>query len=99
MKPGDIVQLKQPFQPELDCQQKFSFGVIAGRAPNKRAARSDSTESDSLLLHLYDPQTSLIYTDGLGAKAVYLFELNEVEYCCLEELAEPESGSTTNFVE
>jgi hypothetical protein len=95
MKPGDIVQLKQPFKPEPSNQQEYSFGVIAGRALLKGTSRSRAVQTDSLLLHLYDPQKSLIYTDELGAKAVYLFQLHEVEPC---RFGESSGDSYSSFV-
>ncbi|MEL6381425.1 MAG: hypothetical protein AAFQ89_02925 [Cyanobacteria bacterium J06626_18] len=68
---GDLVRLEQPFIPAIAAYQVYHFGIVVGVV-------SECSNTD-VLVHLFDPASSDIYTDESGLKAVYSFQLNEVE--------------------
>ncbi len=71
MKVGDHVRLKQGFIPAIAAFQVYHFGIVVGIV-----AEGSNTD---VLVHLFDPTSSTVYTDESGLKAVYSFQLNEVE--------------------
>lgn len=93
IKPGDVVRLLQPFRPERYGFQEYAFGIVAGvildgvRRSKNYQSLSDSEqtveghqpERDGLVVHLYDPASSTIYTDQFGVKALFSFDFDEVE--------------------
>ncbi|GAB4140480.1 MAG: hypothetical protein Fur0046_16050 [Cyanobacteria bacterium J069] len=74
---GDLVRLKQPFQPESDSDRTYSYGIIAGIVWSEGA--SFPSPPVEIVLHLYDPDTQQIYTDAAGLQAIYAFRPNELE--------------------
>lgn len=90
MKTGDIVRLKQPFKPQPQHPKEYCFGIITDLVtdPVQEGLPQDSHEEPELsnplelseiLVYLYDPDTSTIFTDELGVQAVFAFKLDEVE--------------------
>lgn len=71
MKVGDLVRIKQPFQPASSLQP-YQFAIVVG------VVSEDSKVE--ILVHLFNPESSTVYMDESGAKAVYSFRPNEVEY-------------------
>ncbi|MEM0982102.1 MAG: hypothetical protein AAGH78_17760 [Cyanobacteria bacterium P01_H01_bin.58] len=72
MNVGDLVRLKRPFRPSRLSPEAYKFAVVVGVIPE---------DSESIVLvHLFDPKTVNIYTDESGARAIYSFQFNEVEY-------------------
>lgn len=71
MKLDGFVRLKRPFSPHPTSIQTYCLGIIAGVFPTEA-----STE---ILLYLYDPENSKIYTDEFDSQAIYSFQLDEVE--------------------
>ena len=71
VKVGDLVRLKQPFVPEILSLQVYDFGIVAGIVSEESTAE--------VLLHLFDPKSSNFYRDETGIKAIYSFQLDEVE--------------------
>ena len=92
IKPGDIVRLLQPFRPERYCFRKYAFGVVAGvvrddhrRSKNhqslwnsKQVAQGNQPGWDELIVYLYEPDSSTVYMDEFGVKALFSFDSNEV---------------------
>lgn len=76
MKVGDLVRLKQPFIPAIAAFQVYHFGLVL-------EVVTEGSDTD-VLVHLFDPASCTIYTDESGFKAVYGFQLNEVE--CIDDL-------------
>ncbi|GAB4466078.1 MAG: hypothetical protein OHK0037_21480 [Elainellaceae cyanobacterium] len=74
---GDIVRLKQPFQPEPDSDRTYSYGIIAGIVWSEDA--SPPSPPVEIVLYLYDPDAQRVYTDATGLEAIYAFRPNELE--------------------
>ena len=81
MNQGDLVRLKQPFQPELAQPTAYHFGVIAAFAEAKCNGRANLSAAAYLLLHLCNAEGTATYTDDLGTKALFAFQPHEVEPC------------------
>jgi hypothetical protein len=72
MQVGDIVSLRQPFQPTASSLTCFSFGKVVGVIPGKA--------STDVLIHLCDADGSKLHADELGYQAIYSFRLDEVQH-------------------
>ena len=93
IKPGDIVRLRLPFRPERFGSQEYAFAIVAGVITNNsntsnnsqsvwdshQAAQRHQTQLDELVVYLYEPNSSTIYVDRLGMKALFSFDSDEVE--------------------
>jgi len=79
MNEGDLVRLKQPFQPTPSSPRKFQFGIIAAIVTNGSQAEP-LTQNIQLIVYLYDPQTATTFQDEWGEAAPYCFALNEVDW-------------------
>ncbi|NJP10736.1 MAG: hypothetical protein HC866_15700 [Leptolyngbyaceae cyanobacterium RU_5_1] len=77
MKEGDLVRLKQPFRPEADRLEEYNFGIVAGLI--QAESEADELCATGVILYLYNSQTSEIYRDASGIKALFYFKQNEVE--------------------
>jgi len=77
MKVGDFVRLKNPFRPEPDEGQEYSFGVVVKLMHNDSGS-TDSCGSIALIIHLCDAENFAIYQDELGARVMFYFHQNEV---------------------
>lgn len=74
---GDIVRLKQPFQPEPDSDRTYNYGIIAGIVWSEDA--SLPSPPVEIVLYLYDPDAQQVYTDAANLEALYAFRPNELE--------------------
>lgn len=74
MQVGDWVRLKQPFYP-LPGSSAYEYGIVEGVIGSAGDGRSPA----EILLNLVDPDSHSIYTDRLGARALYSFYPEEVE--------------------
>ncbi|BAU43725.1 hypothetical protein [Leptolyngbya sp. O-77] len=74
---GDLVRLKQPFQPEPDSDRTYSYGIIAGIVWSEDA--SLPSPPVEIVLYLYDLDTRQIYVDSAGLQAIYAFRADELE--------------------
>lgn len=74
---GDLVRLKQPFQPEPDSDRTYNYGIIAGIVWSEDA--SPPSPPVEIVLCLYNPDTQKIYIDSSGLQALYAFRPNELE--------------------
>lgn len=93
IKPGDIVRLLQPFRAERYSFQAYTFGIVAGVVTDNftsskipettgesiSAAQTHQPEFDQLVVYLYEPDSSATYMDHFGARALFSFDLDEVE--------------------
>lgn len=70
MNVGDLVRIKQSFQPTRSLQP-YQFAIIVGIV-------SEDSKVE-ILVHLFNPENSTVYVDEAGCKAVYSFRPNEVE--------------------
>ncbi|WP_448602661.1 hypothetical protein [Thermoleptolyngbya sp.] len=77
MDVGDLVRLKQPFQPEPDSKRQYRYGIIAGIVWSEDA--SPPSPPVEIVLYLYDPDTQQAYTDAAGLQAIYAFRPDELE--------------------
>lgn len=73
---GDLVRLKQPFQPEPNSDRVYSYGIIAGIVWSEDA--SPPSPPVEIVLYLYDPDAQQIYTDSAGLEALYAFRPDEL---------------------
>lgn len=110
MEIGDIVRLKQPFRPEPDCVEEYSYGVVVGLVeidrdnsnrdsidPNNinqdnidrdnigrgSIDRDDNTawrrsSFSEVVVQLYNPETSTVYTDEFGSQPLFYFRVDEL---------------------
>lgn len=91
MEIGDIVRLKQPFRPEPDCLEEYHYGIVIGLVEMERES-SDRNVKDiktseprqrsqfsEVVLQLYQPETSSVYTDELGSQSMFYFRVDELE--------------------
>lgn len=92
IKPGDIVRLLKPFSPERYCFREYTFGIVAGvikdesRISKNYQSLSDSQQIalwhqprlDEFIVYLYEPNSSTIYVDKFGVKALFSFDSDEV---------------------
>lgn len=80
MKIGDIVRLKQPFRPQLNNPKKYYFGIITGLVQDRSEGKEQITglTPNEILVHLYDPDMSTIFTDEMGVEAIFAFHRSEV---------------------
>ncbi|MFQ3617318.1 MAG: hypothetical protein SNJ57_11835 [Cyanobacteriota bacterium] len=74
---GDLVRLKQPFQPDPNRDRTYSYGIIAGIVWSEDA--SSLSPPTEIVLYLYDPDAQQIYTDSAGLQAIYAFRPDELE--------------------
>ncbi len=92
IQPGDIVRLLQPLIPELYGFQEYAFGIVVGVVrdgssksnfhaswDSKQTALGHQPGLDGLVVYLYEPDSSTIYVDPFGAKALFSFDSDEVE--------------------
>ena len=93
IKLGDIVRLRKPFKPERSGSQEYTFAVVVGviadgsrRSKNrqsfldsKQTAQAYQPQLDELVVYLYQLDSSTIYIDKYGVKALYSFSSDEVE--------------------
>lgn len=93
INPGDTVRLLQPFRPQHYCVQQYAFAIVVGvikggstRSKNYQvlwdsipAPLEHQPRMDELVVHLYEPQSSTIYADQFGTKALFSFDGDEVE--------------------
>lgn len=93
IKPGDIVRLIQPFRAERYSFRAYTFGIVAGVVPDDftsskipemieesiSAAQTHQPESKHLVVYLYEPDTSTTHIDQFGVRALFSFDLDEVE--------------------
>ena len=92
---GDIVRLREPFNPEYFGFQKYNFAIVAGlvvdelrKSKNyqpisgfKQIAEGYRAEYGELVVYLYEPDNSTIYMDEFGIKPLFSFSSDEVELC------------------
>lgn len=86
MEIGDIVRLKQPFRPEPACLEEYRYGVVIGlvEIDRDKSNRDDSepgqrSQFSEVILQLYQPETSSVYTDELGIQPMFYFRIDELE--------------------
>ena len=92
IKPGDIVRLLQPFRAERYSFRAYTFGIVAGvvtddftsKPPEATreslpAAQTHQPEFEQLVVYLYEPDSSTTYMDHFGDRALFSFDLDEVE--------------------
>ncbi|MEO0538041.1 MAG: hypothetical protein AAF215_29795 [Cyanobacteria bacterium P01_A01_bin.123] len=75
MKPGDRVQLKHPFQPEVKLLRRYQYAKVIGIIPPGRATNNNPGE---VIVHLYDIDLNTFYTDEAGVSPLYSFTYDEV---------------------
>ncbi|HEY9761285.1 MAG TPA: hypothetical protein V6D07_02105 [Trichocoleus sp.] len=78
MKVGDIIRLKQPFYPAPKLYKAYRYAVIADLLQPASGAEALEQVTE-ILVNLYDPVISEVYTDERGVKALYVFYPDEVE--------------------
>ncbi|MBV9385812.1 MAG: hypothetical protein JOZ78_05220 [Chroococcidiopsidaceae cyanobacterium CP_BM_ER_R8_30] len=92
IKPGNVVRLLQPFKPERFSSREYTFAIVAGivednsKSSSKQQSCSGSQISTQeqpswheLVVYLYEPHSSTVYTDEYSSVALFSFDLNEVE--------------------
>ena len=82
MKADDLVRFKQPFIPRMGTLQVYYFGIVVGVV-----SEGPTTQ---VLVYLYDPESSTLYTDESDLQALYSFQLDEVEYVGDRPLSKPD---------
>ena len=91
IKPGDIVRLLRSFRPHRYCFREYAFAIVAGVVKDEKSKSQNQRSSDSeqiaqkhqsgwngLVLYLYEPDSSTIYVDEFGVKALFSFDSDEV---------------------
>lgn len=91
VKPGDIVRLLQSFRPQRYCFREYAFAIVAGVVRDEKSKSQNQRSSDSeqiapghqsgwngLVVYLYEPDSSTIYVDEFGDKALFSFDSAEV---------------------
>ncbi|MBD2256171.1 hypothetical protein [Pseudanabaena sp. FACHB-2040] len=56
----------------------YRYAVIAGLVPAVGDLETASQPAE-IVVNLYDPTTTEVYTDELGAKALYIFYPDEID--------------------
>ena len=77
MKVGDIIRLKQPFCPDPRIYKAYRYAVVAELI--QPATGLASAFPAEILVNLYDPVISEVYTDERGVKVLYVFYPEEIE--------------------
>lgn len=75
MKTGDRVQLKQPFQPEVQLLRRYQYAEVVGTVAPGTLGNGDPGE---VVVHLYDTDLNAFYTDAAGVKPLYWFRPDEL---------------------
>lgn len=75
MEIGDVVRLKQPFQPDLAGSKTYEFAIIAGFVQDDTPPRS---QPGAVLVYLYEPDRMTVYVDEVGSQSLFYFERNEL---------------------
>ena len=84
MKVDDLVRFKQPFIPRIGTFQAYYFGIVVGVV-----SEGSSTQ---VLVYLYDPKSSTLYTDESDVQPIYSFQLHEIEYVGDRSLSKPDTA-------
>jgi len=92
LKPGDVVRLLQPFQPERNRTQEYTLAIVVGVVEHnfknwqyqvssdfKQTTEVDCSRLNEIVVYLCEPQSLNIYVDAYGAQALFSFNLDEVE--------------------
>lgn len=77
MKVGDIIALKHPFYPPSLPVKAYQYGIVAGLIT--AADGGAAAPPIEIVVSLYDPETTEVYTDSLGCKALYIFYPDEID--------------------
>ncbi len=82
METGDVVRLKKPFKVRSEDSKEYTFGIVAALiwSEGEETVQATSSTPVEVLVYLYDPETSTLYTDEAGMQAVFIFRLDEIEF-------------------